>query len=84
LIRFFKDGKETYRSDLIEFIVPSKELMDENSIEFISVSHEPIPHNLPGIDCRGVSITGGGAIFGNFVFFCRYLPQIFKNFRKNC
>jgi len=79
LIRFFKDGKETYRSDLIEFIVPSKELMDENSIEFISVSHEPIPHNLPGIDYRGVSMKGGGQS-SEILFF---LSIFDTNFRKS-
>jgi hypothetical protein len=44
---FSKDGKETYRSDLMEFIVPNKE---QHDLEFITISDDPIPPNLPGIN----------------------------------
>ncbi|CAF4305539.1 unnamed protein product, partial [Rotaria sordida] len=49
-ILFFKDGKETYRSDLREFTVPGKESIDDASTEFITVSNEPPPPDLPGTD----------------------------------
>jgi hypothetical protein len=49
LLNFFKDGKETYRSDLMEFIVPNKESIDDGTTEFITVLDEPTPHDLPGI-----------------------------------
>jgi len=46
-VLFFKDGKETYRSDLMEFTVPDKESIDKDNIEFITVSNEPPPNDLP-------------------------------------
>ncbi|CAF1481241.1 unnamed protein product [Rotaria sordida] len=44
------NGKETYRSDLREFTVPGKESIDDASTEFITVSNEPPPPDLPGTD----------------------------------
>ena len=41
------DGKETYRSDVINFIVPKEK--DEQNSEVINVTHEPIPSNLLGL-----------------------------------
>lgn len=43
------DGKETYRSDLIEFIVPNRDQINDDNTEFITASNDPIPLNLPGI-----------------------------------
>ncbi|CAF4031490.1 unnamed protein product [Rotaria sp. Silwood2] len=42
------NGKETYRSDIIEFTVPDKEFIDNDSDEFITISNEPPPPDLPG------------------------------------
>ena len=44
-----EDGKETYRSDLVEFIVPHREHTNTESMEAITVSDDPIPPNLPGM-----------------------------------
>lgn len=48
MVLLFKDGKETYRSDLIEFIVPDKRSKMDKESEFISVFEEIPPPNLPG------------------------------------
>jgi hypothetical protein len=45
-----EDGKETYRSDLVEFIVPKLEHPGTESMEAITISDNPIPPNLPGIN----------------------------------
>ncbi|CAF3845606.1 unnamed protein product [Rotaria sp. Silwood1] len=44
------NGKETYRSDVIEFTVPDKESIDNDNQEFITVSNEPPPPDLPSMD----------------------------------
>ena len=43
----FEDGKETCRSDPIEFTVPTEDKNDDQ--EILTVLNEPIPHNLPGL-----------------------------------
>ncbi|CAF3190146.1 unnamed protein product [Rotaria socialis] len=42
--------KETYRSDPLHFIVPNKELIGNDDVEFITVSDDLPPSNLPGND----------------------------------
>jgi len=48
------DGKETYRSDLMEFIVPDltsnseEEEEEEEEVECITVSNDLPPRDLPG------------------------------------
>ncbi|CAF1440483.1 unnamed protein product, partial [Adineta steineri] len=40
-------GKETYRSDLMEFIVPEQDAFKNQETEFITVTNELPPPNLP-------------------------------------
>ncbi|CAF1640507.1 unnamed protein product [Rotaria magnacalcarata] len=52
------NGKETYRSDPLHFIVPNKELIGNDDVEFIAVSDDLPPPNLPGNDCIYIFIIG--------------------------
>ncbi len=45
----FEDGKETYRSELVEFTVPKREQCSTGSTEVITITDDPIPPDLPGI-----------------------------------
>ncbi|CAF0834194.1 unnamed protein product [Adineta ricciae] len=44
LVAQLNNGRETYRSDLMQFTVPSRETQEDT--EFITVVNEPAPHNL--------------------------------------
>ncbi|UJR22718.1 hypothetical protein I4U23_025752 [Adineta vaga] len=52
LIAKTNNGKETCRSDLMHFTVPDKGSIEEGSVEFINITDEPMPPNLPIIPFR--------------------------------
>ncbi|CAF4029204.1 unnamed protein product [Adineta steineri] len=47
LVAKILNGKETYRSDLMEFTVPTQDSSKNQGIEFITVTNELPPPNLP-------------------------------------